>query len=142
MKTLRIVWQRLVDPDGQTCPRCASTLDELKEAMATLEKSLAPLGIRPNLETRKIGISAFQGDPSQSNRIWIADKPLESWLGAEVSSSPCCSVCGDAECRTVDLGDQSIEVIPSNLIIRAALLAASELVVPTDLADEVECGSG
>ena len=89
MKSLPIVWQRLIDARGQTCPRCGGTLDELGKAVAMLEQSLPPLGIRPTLEIEEIDEESFQRDPSQSNRIWIADKPLEDWLGAQTSGSPC-----------------------------------------------------
>jgi len=68
----------------------------------------------------------FTKDPLQSNRIWIGEKSLEEWLGASVGKSPCCDVCGDAQCLTISLGD-TFEAIPEELIIRAALLAAAEL---------------
>jgi hypothetical protein len=140
VKSLPIVWQRLIDERGQTCPRCSGTLDELRKAVATLELSLMPLGIRPTLETREIDEESFQRDPSQSNRIWIADKPLEDWLGAQTSGSPCCSVCGDAECRTIKLGSQELEVVPSELILEAALLAASQMVRMSDSSQDIETG--
>lgn len=146
MKSLPIVWQRLIDASGQTCPRCGGTLDELRKAVATLEQSLLPLGIRPTLVTREIDGETFRRDPSQSNRIWIADKPLEEWLGAKQSGSPCCSVCGEAECRTIKLGSEEFEVIPSELILEAALLAASQMLRPSDSAEDIgpgpQCCSG
>ena len=140
MRTLSIVWQRLVDTNGRTCPRCNGTLDELKRAVGALNQSLPPLGLQPSLEIREIDSPSFQEDPSQSNRIWIAGRPLEEWLGGEASSSRCCSVCGDAECRTIELDSQSFEVIPSELILRAALLAASQMVKQEGLAEETTCG--
>ena len=66
-------------------------------------------------------------NPSESNRIWIAGQPLERWLEGSAGSSPCCSVCGDAECRTVELGGETFETIPERLIVKATLLAAAEL---------------
>jgi len=142
LKNLPIVWQRLVDTNGETCPRCGGTLDELRKAVGTLEQSLRLLGIKPSLETREIDHESFQQDPSQSNRIWIAGKPIEEWLGAEASSSACCSVCGDAECRTVEVDSESFEVIPSELILRAALLAASQMLRQEDLPENAACGPG
>lgn len=142
MKSLPIVWQRLVDSGGATCPRCGSTLDELIAAMETLEESLRPLGIKPTLEAREIDSETFQRDPSQSNRIWIANKPLEEWLGARTSSSSCCSVCGDAECRAIEIGNEAFEVIPSELVIKAALLAASQIIGNDGLGEDIGCGSG
>ena len=128
MKTLTIVWQRLVDAEGRTCPRCQGTLQELEKAIAILERSLLPLGIKPTLQTKEIDSASFQQAPLLSNRIVIAGKPIEEWLGGQVASSSCCSVCGDAECRTIELDSQSFEVIPSELILQVALLAASQMV--------------
>lgn len=68
MKTLPIVWQRLVD-DGQTCPRCAGTGNEVEQACQQLREQLLPLGIEPVLETREINATAFQANPTESNRI-------------------------------------------------------------------------
>jgi hypothetical protein len=128
MKPLTILWQRLVDARGRTCERCGATQAELERAVATLGKILGPLGIEPVLETKEIGPDAFEADPSQSNRIWIGGRALEDWLGARVASSPCCSVCGDSECRTLELGDDAFETIPQELVLRAGLVAAAELV--------------
>jgi hypothetical protein len=125
MKPLNIVWQRLVDARGTTCVRCGTTQGALEHAIAKLKVALAPLGLEPALETRKISESAFKKDPSASNRIWIADRPLEDWLGATTGSSPCCSVCGDSECRTVEIGATVFEEIPEELIVKAALIAAA-----------------
>ncbi len=127
MKTLKIKWQRLVEA-GETCPRCGSTEDELEKAIATLEQSLKPLGIEVVLEKRELSQAEFEKDPLRSNEIWLNDKPLEEWIGGEVNQSPCCDVCGPAECRTVGVGGEVYETIPADLIIKAGLLAASQLV--------------
>lgn len=128
MKTLPIIWQRLVDSKRRTCDRCDATSVGLKEAVAKLVEILRPLDIEPTLETREIDTNSFKADPSQSNRIWIAGKPIEEWLGARVASSPCCSVCGDSECRTMEVGDETFEAVPLELILKAALVAASQLI--------------
>lgn len=127
-KTLRIVWQRLTDAEGRTCDRCGSTYTQLKQALARLTEVLRPLNIEPVLVIREIDGASFAADPLQSNRIWIGDKPLEKWLDARIASTPCCSVCGDAECRTIEVAGQVFEAIPSALIVRAALRAASDLI--------------
>ena len=127
-KSLPIVWQRLVDSGGQTCERCGTTYKELQLALVKLKEILRPLDIEPILEIREIDTASFEADPFQSNRIWIADEPIENWLGARVASTPCCSVCGDSECRTIELGNEVFEAIPSELILKAALVAASQLV--------------
>ena len=123
MKILPIVWQRLVS-SGQTCPRCAGTGDEVERAYQQLRTQLLPLGIEPVLETREIDDAAFKANPSESNRIWIAGKPMEEWLNASAGSSPCCSVCGDSECRTVEVGGSIYEVVPEELLVKAGLIAA------------------
>jgi hypothetical protein len=97
MRPLRIVWQRLVVSRGQTCPRCRSTQEALESAVVKLKAALGPLGFVPVLETRELDEDAFRGDPSESNRIWIAGRTLEEWLGARVGSSQCCAVCGPSE---------------------------------------------
>ncbi len=126
MKPLPIVWQRLVSPEGKTCDRCNATYQEMQRAVGKLKAALAPLGIEPTLETREIDEKAFKADPSESNRIWIAGRPMEEWLGANVGSSRCCSVCGDSECRTVEVGGSRFEAIPEELVVKAALIAASQ----------------
>jgi hypothetical protein len=50
---------------------------------------------------------------------------MEEWLNASVGSSSCCSVCGTAECRTVEVDGTIFETIPENLFLKAALVAAS-----------------
>ena len=63
--------------------------------------------------------------PSESNRIWIAGRSIEDWLSASVGKSTCCSACGGAACRTLEVGAETFEAIPEALILKAALLAAS-----------------
>lgn len=127
MQQLAIVWQRLVSDDGRTCDRCGATFEEVQRAMATLREVLGPLDIEPVLETREIDDASFRKDPSLSNRIWVHDRPMEDWLGASVGRSRCCSVCGDAECRTVEIGGTTFETIPERVLVRAALIAAAQL---------------
>jgi hypothetical protein len=129
MKILKIEWQRLVT-DGQTCPRCGATGEEVEKACRSLEQSLSPLGIKVVLEKHELTSEAFQRDPSRSNRLLLNGLPLEEWLGLKVGQSPCCEVCGDKECRTLESGGQVYETIPADLIIQAGLRAAAKLVNP------------
>ena len=126
MQTIRIVWQRLISLQGQTCDRCAATESALQQAVETLQQVLAPLQIQVELHRQAMTLEQFNQDPQASNRIWIADQPLEEWLGASTGTSPCCSVCGDAQCRTLECGNQSYDAIPPQLIIKAGLLAAAQ----------------
>ena len=135
MKALHILWQRLVTPEGETCERCGGTHDAIVQALPKLEHALRPLGIEPVLETREIALDAFKGMPSESNRIWIGGRLLEDWLDASVGKSTCCSACGGAACRTLEVGEETFEAIPEALILKAALLAASASLSPlTDAA--------
>lgn len=127
MKTLSIRWQRLVNEAGQTCKRCDSTGNATQKAFEKLQKSLAELDIRVQMETTTLEFSTFMKDPLQSNRLWIGGRPLEEWVYAKVGQSQCCDVCKGAECRTVSVEGNTYGVIPEDLIIRAGLLAAAEL---------------
>ncbi len=132
MKTLTIRWQRLVDEEGQTCKRCGSTEKEVQEAIASLRKSLGALGIDVVLEKKALSPEVCAKDISQSNRIWVGKRTLEEWLGAQVGKSPCGFCCADlgekVECRTVTVGGKTYETIPAELIIKAGLVAGSQLV--------------
>ena len=122
--TLPIVWQRLVS-GGETCPRCGSTQAAIERAVATLTEVLRPLNIEPTLETIALDQASFEETPSESNRIWIAGRPLEDWLGAGASESQCRSVCGTNNCRTLEVDGASYEAVPETLIVKAGLAAAA-----------------
>lgn len=123
---LPIVWQRLVS-DSETCPRCGSTETAIAGAVATLTEVLRPLNIEPTVEMIALDQATFDEAPSESNRIWVAGRPLEDWVGAEVSGSQCCSVCGDNDCRTLEVDGATYEAVPEALIVKAGLAAASNL---------------
>ena len=127
MRQLPIVWQRLVSAGG-TCPRCDATHQHLQSAVVKLREALKPLNVEPILEVRDISESSFRKDSAQSNRISIADKPIEEWIGAGVGSSRCCSVCGDEPCRTMEVAGAVFEAIPEAVVMKAALIAASGLI--------------
>lgn len=63
MRLLPIRWQRLVDPEGQTCVRCAATQGEVEHAVAMLEQVLAPLNMTPQLEVSEVDNATFQASP-------------------------------------------------------------------------------
>lgn len=126
MSLLPLRWQRLVK-DGQTCARCGTTEVEVRRATETLRLVLAPLRIEPRLEVIDVDEAAFVANPLESNRIWIAERPMEDWLSGSVGSSRCCSVCGDSDCRTLEIRGTTFETIPETLIVKAGLLAAAEL---------------
>ncbi len=131
MRILPIVWQRLVNTQGRTCPRCHGTGAEVLRAVDRLKAALAPLGVEPVLETAELDEAGFLARPSESNRIWIAGKPIEEWLDGRTGSSRCCDECGDKDCRTIEVGAQSYEVIPEALLVRAGLIAATRMLDST-----------
>jgi hypothetical protein len=77
MKPLPILWQRLV-AEGKTCARCNATYQEMQRAIEELRQSLHPLGIEPRLEIREIDEPSFKANPSESNRICIAGRPMRN----------------------------------------------------------------
>src|SRR5512134_853534 len=127
MMPMQILWKRLVK-DGETCARCGDTGRELEAAVAKLAAALRPLGIEPVLKTQEIDEAAFKTNTSESNRVWIAGKPIEEWLSADVGMSRCCSVCGDSDCRTLEVGGRTYETIPEEQFIKVGLMAASQMI--------------
>lgn len=127
MMELHILWQRLVNDKGGTCPRCQGTGDEVARTVERLRSALEPSGVTPRLEIRELSEAAFLQQPSESNRIWIDGQPLEFWLEGKAGSSRCCDECGDNDCRTLEVGSETYEVIPEELVMRAGLIAATRI---------------
>jgi len=126
-KTLMIKWQRLLSK-GQTCPRCGSTEDEVEKAVTVLGQALKPLSIEVVFEKCELSVEQFKQDTLQSNKVWINGRLLEDWLGAQTGQSECCEVCGPNDCRTMTVAGDVHEVVPVELIVKAGLLAAAQLV--------------
>ncbi len=135
-KILTIKWQRLVR-NGETWSRCQGTGVEVQRAVDELNFRLAAFSIRVNLETAELDYATWQADPDQSNRIWVGGRPLEDWLDGRVGHSRCCSVCGEEDCRTLELEGQTFETIPAALIVQAGIMAAAQLISPPG-----PCGCG
>lgn len=125
-KTVTIVWQRLLS-DGETCPRCGSTEKEIEKAVTLLKQSLNPLGVAVILEKSELSVEQFKKDTLRSNSIHINGRLLEEWLDARTGQSECCDVCGPNDCRTMEIDGDTYESIPANLIVKAGLLAAAQL---------------
>ena len=125
---ITVRWQRLVTAAGETCDRCLNTQEEVGLAADTLRRCLRPLNIDVALQETPMTAEACARDVSQSNRVFVDDRSLEDWLGAEVGRSRCGSCCAqlgqEVHCRTVVVDGQAYEVIPARLIVRAGLLAA------------------
>jgi hypothetical protein len=118
--SLSIVWQRYAGADG-ICQSCGAAQHELDEAICTIRHALGPFGIEPRLETRSMTEAQYRAAPEQSNRIWIAGKPIEQWLNGSVWYRPWLS-----PCRIVEIDGTTHVAIPHRLILEAAILAASE----------------
>lgn len=127
MKKLTILWQRLIDDTGRTCPRCGETGGIIETSIEKLKKSFVEIGIDVQFIKKSVNFTQFSIDSLQSNRILINKKTLEEWIGASVGKSKCCDVCGDSDCRTLTFGHNTFETVPEALIIKASLLAAAEL---------------
>ncbi|MCS7186614.1 MAG: DUF2703 domain-containing protein [Armatimonadetes bacterium] len=127
MSGLLIRWVHL-SVDGETCPRCSETGKELAKAVETLRKILSPLDIKVVFEEVEITHDEFARNPLRSNEIWLNGKLLEEWLGAKITQTQCCDVCGDEECRALEVDGQLHEVVTSDLIVKAGLIAASDLI--------------
>jgi len=125
-KSLVITWQRLVS-EGSTCPRCGSTENEVDNAVLELKKRLNPSGIEVIFKKIELTIEEFKKNPLSSNSILFNGQLLEDVIGAKAGQSQCCDVCGDEECRTVEVQDKSYEMIPADMIIEAGLKVARGL---------------
>jgi hypothetical protein len=138
-RTLTVRWQRLVDETGETCRRCGSTQREVHLAVDTLDRSLRPLNMKVVLQKLPLTPEQCAEDISQSNRIFVDRRPLADWLNGTIAMSPCETCCPaigpTVECRTLTVGEQTYEVIPATLIVRAGLRAAEAA-----LADEAATG--
>lgn len=121
-KVLTITWQRLIS-EGNTCPRCGSTENELDKAVLKLKKNLEPKGIKVILKKSELTLGEFKKNPIESNRILLNNKSLESLIGAKTGQSQCCNVCGESDCRTLELNGKSHEVITADIIVKAGLKA-------------------
>lgn len=104
---------------------------EIDKAVKILKAALAHLGIKVRVEKTELSRREFKTRPQESNRIWMAERPLEDWLNAQTGKSECCDACGSEHCRTVAVGNETFEAIPNHLIIRAGFLAAADLIRPS-----------
>ena len=143
---LTVNWQRMVTDDGRTCDRCGSTREELRKAVETLRESFVPLGIVVESTEEELTTEEFASDVIGSNRILIGGRLLEEWLGGETGQSPCESCCDaigdDVECRTVTVDGTTYDAVPAELIVRAGLVAAAELMRAPSSGTDCSCAGG
>ena len=122
-KSLVISWRHTVCQSTNPCNRCLMTPEEVKTAYEKLQSALAKLDIEVILDE--------QTKAQEEDHILINGKALENLLGGKLVKRQCAS-CPSAdgeikEYNTLELDGTLYEIIPSALIIKAGLLAASEL---------------
>jgi hypothetical protein len=131
--TLVIRWQHTVCQNENPCERCINTPLEIQRAYKDLKASLTGLGIVVTFEEKKM--------KEHDDHIFINDHDITDLLEGETIRTACLNCLDDKgdprTCNTLKLGDNTYEVIPAELIIKAGLVAASELVTP---APEPPCG--
>jgi hypothetical protein len=149
--TLALKWERFTYGDRDVCQRCMDTGTEIRRAFQRLSADLASVGVDVELDEDVLSGEEAAADMCRSNSIWIAGKPLETWLGAEVGESHCKGCCeamgSDVLCRTITYEGKTYEAIPADLIVTAAYAAASEMIgrdiKPCDSGSGIcTCGTG
>ena len=134
-KVLTIVWQHSPEKEGAKCENCLAKKEELKIAYESLRTSLPSLGIQVAMKEEKPVATACGVAMTKSCGIFIGGRPLETWLGAQIGKSACgsgkgCGADGSAQCVSMKLGGKTYTVVPADLIVKAGLMAASELIEP------------
>lgn len=119
-------WQKGATEACQTCDACGVSEQEIKAAAAQLKTKLADKKVRVKIVERK----ATDGTPERpsASRMWVCGIPLETWLGARAAMTPC----PDAKSReavrpALYVDDQSYSVIPADLMVKAGVMAANQL---------------
>ena len=132
-RTLVIRWQHAVCQNDNPCERCINTPIEIQRAFDDLKSSLAGLGITVTMEEKKI--------KDHDDRLFINDHDVIDLLKGERTKTACANCFDDKgnprTCTSLKLGEDVFEVIPAELIIKAGLVAASELMTA---APEPPCG--
>lgn len=122
-KSLVILWQHTMCQSKNPCERCLTAPKEVQRAYEELHSALAKLYITVIFDEQTEG--------QTGERILINGRVLENWLGGRLIKRQCAScpsVEGKAkEYNALELDGTAYEIIPANLIIKAGLLAASDL---------------
>jgi hypothetical protein len=122
VKRLEIEWQHFAVGDA-TCERCGSTGEALRIAFEGLRRDFAPAGVKINLTETVLDKTRI----AESNEIRMNGVPVEDLLAAGVVSTDCPS-CGTLAgestcCRALEIGNERYEVIPAEMIKKAAYRA-------------------
>lgn len=124
MKQLVIEWRHL-ESQGRTCDRCSDTGEAVREVVAALKAELADQGVAVSFVETKLG----QDRIPESNQIRFNGALLEDLLPeARAGENACCSCTEllglETSCRTVEIGERTLESIPAELMRQAARRAA------------------
>ncbi len=125
--TVVLEWQRPASETCLACAKCGVNESDVQQACTELKAKLAAKGIAVTFIKRKPQES--KPGPSQ---VWICDVPLETWLGGSVSTKPCCADGSGPNAkqilhRSLDVDGQNFSLIPADLMVRAGMSAADEL---------------
>lgn len=85
--------------DGETCDRCGTTVETVRQAARDLQDVLFARNVRVRLIER----AASPEQVDASNTVLINGRPVEEWLGARRVSTDCPS-CGDLLGRSTCCG--------------------------------------
>jgi len=133
-KVLTIAWQHSPEKEGTKCEKCLAKKAEIQKAYESLKNSLPSLGIQVALTEEPVKTMSCGMVLSQSSKICIGGRMLEEWLGAELGPGTCGKGCtrapGEAQCVSLKLEGETYEVVPADLIVKAGLVAASDMLGP------------
>lgn len=121
IKQLTIEWQHF-ERKGQTCSRCHTTGQNIRNLVEVLKKDLKSKGVEVIFKEVKL----FSNRINDSNKILINGKPIEKILnGLKISKNDClscsCLLQKDTQCRTATYKGKTYEDIPKEIIHEAAL---------------------
>ncbi|WP_457674121.1 DUF2703 domain-containing protein [Thiolapillus sp.] len=121
MNRLEIEWKHL-DKSGNTCIRCSDTGEALQQAIEKLSRECRSSGWEIEFRETKLSVHEI----AESNMILFNGRAIEDILPKAKASESHCPSCGEftgdssTSCRTVKLGVDTYEGIPSSLIRQAA----------------------
>lgn len=112
--------------EGETCERCCSTVDAVREAVARLEPMLA----EHHLSVRLVEHSLDASQLERSNSVLVNGRPLEALLGAERVATDCPS-CADLVgesscCGALQIGDTVSESPTADMLVAAVMAGVGE----------------
>jgi hypothetical protein len=137
-KVLTVAWHKILDEDGSVCDLSVDTEAVVKQACDELRRVLAPDGV--DVVVKTLSPAKEDGADCLCNRVLIQGRYVDEWLGAEVTKASCSGCPNQAGCTegtapTVTCAGKThmtyrgktYEIIPSNFIVMAGMIAAADL---------------